>query len=70
MKIGDTVFALGRYLPCGETQVVEAKIDHIAHRQFVAYTVQGHGEWRFSKKNIGKSVFDTFDAAKKALGEK
>lgn len=40
MKIGDTVFVLGRYLPCGETQVVEAKIDHIEHRQFVAYNAE------------------------------
>lgn len=69
MKIGDIVFVLGRYLPCGKTHVVEAKIDHIEHRQFVAYNVEGYGEWRFSKKHIGKSVFNTFDAAKKVLGE-
>lgn len=57
VEIGITVFVLGRYTPCGKTIVVEAKIDHIEHRQFVAYTVDGPGEWRFSRKNFGRSVF-------------
>lgn len=69
MKIGDVVFLLGRYTPCGETVIVEAKIDHIQHRQFVAYTVDGPGEWHFSRRHIGKSAFPTLGEAEAALGK-
>ena len=68
VKVGDTVFVLGRYTPCGETVIVEAMISHIEHRQFAAYTVNGHGEWRFSRKDVGKAVFFTRAEAEAALG--
>jgi hypothetical protein len=64
MKIGDTVFIIGRYTPCGDDVLVEAKIDHIQHRQFVAYTVGDEpGEWHFSRRHVGKSVFTAREAA-------
>ena len=67
MKIGDTVFIIGRYTPCGDDVLIEAKIDHIQHRQFVAYTVGDEpGEWHFSKRYVGKSVFTTREAALEA----
>ena len=69
-KIGVTVFIIGRYTPCGDDVLIKAKIDHIQHRQFVAYTVGDEpGEWRFSKKHIGKAVFCEREAVEKVLEE-
>lgn len=62
MKIGDIVYIIGKYSfdPNKRTQVMEVKISHIKHRQFITYrTDGGPGEWRFSNKHLGKCVFLT-----------
>lgn len=60
MKIGDKVYIIGKYFLDEQTQVMEVKISHIKHRQFVAYRTDGEsGEWRFSNKHLGKCVFLT-----------
>lgn len=69
VKIGDTVYILGAYVPCGEVSVVEAVIDHIKHRQFAAFKVDGPGTWYFSHRHIGKTVFLTREDAEAALRE-
>lgn len=58
--IGDIVYVLGKYLPDSNAplHLMECKISHIKHRQFVAYRTDGEcGEWCFSKKHYGKLVF-------------
>ena len=58
--IGDTVYILGKYLPDCKAPLLlmECKISHIKHRQFIAYRTDGvWGEWAFSKKHYGKCVF-------------
>lgn len=58
--IGDTVYVLGKYLPSDYEPLLllECKISHIEHRQFVAYRTDGEtGKWCFSKKHHNKSVF-------------
>ena len=58
--IGDIVYVLGKYLPDANAPLLlmECKISHIKHRQFVAYRTDGEsGEWCFSKKHYNKSVF-------------
>ena len=59
-SIGQTVYILGRYsfTSFAPVCIIEAKISHIEHRQYVAYGVNGSdGTWRFSRKHYGKSVF-------------
>ena len=69
MKIGDTVYIIGKYLPYTTEPyvIVSGKIECIKHRQFVVYD---KGEWRFSRKHLGKCVFLTREAAEKALEDK
>ena len=58
--IGDIVFILGKYIPdaCAPLLLLECKISHIKHRQFVAYRTDGKvGEWKFSKRHYNKCVF-------------
>lgn len=69
MKIGDTVYIIGKYSfdPNECAKVMEVKISHISHNQFVAYRTDGiSGEWRFSNRHLGKCVFLT---EKKAITE-
>lgn len=66
MKIGDIVYIFGKYTfdSSEKPQLLEVKISHIKHRQFVAYrTDGGHGEWCFSKKHLGQSLFLTREDA-------
>ena len=59
-KIGMTVYILGKYVPDPTTPILllECKISHIKHRQFVAYRTDGEtGEWLFSSKHYNKCVF-------------
>lgn len=59
-SIGDTVYILGKYLPDASAPLLllECKISHIKHRQFVAFRTDGEtGEWKFSKKHHNKCVF-------------
>lgn len=71
MKIGDTVFIIGKYVPdpSEKPRIIEAQISHIKHRQFVAYGINENnlGSWSFSKKHVGKCVFTTRELAEKAL---
>ena len=58
--IGAIVYVLGKYLPSDYAPLLllECKISHIEHRQFVAYRIDGEtGKWCFSKKHYNKSVF-------------
>lgn len=58
--IGDIVYILAKYVPdpCAPLLLLECKISHVEHRQFVAYrTDGGAGIWRFSKKHYDKCVF-------------
>ena len=66
MKIGDTVYIIGKYLPYTTEPyvIVSGKIECIKHRQFVVYD---KGEWRFSRKHLGKCVFLTREEAEKEL---
>ncbi len=67
-SVGDTVFILGKYLPdfSSPLLLLECKISHIKRRQFVAYRVDGEvGEWRFSRKDLGKCVFKDKEEAEK-----
>ena len=59
-SIGDVVFILAKYIPdaCAPLLLLECKISHIEHRQFVAYRTDGEtGSWKFSKKHYNKCVF-------------
>ena len=69
MKIGDTVYIIGKYLPFSSEPyvLIYGKIECIKHRQFVVYD---RGEWRFSRKHLGKCVFLTREEAEKALEER
>ncbi len=73
MKIGDTVFIIGKYTffaPAGTPKIIEAKISHIKHRQFVAYEIDNeHGEWCFSQKHLNVTVFLTRKEAENVLKE-
>lgn len=72
MGINDIVYIIGKYIPdpMEKPQIMEVKISHIKHRQFVAYRTDGEtGEWCFSKKHLGKCVFLTREAAEKVLKE-
>lgn len=70
-KVGDTVFVIEKYVPdpSEKPRIIEAQISHIKHRQFVAYGIDENnlGEWCFSRKHIGKSVFYSREEAEKAL---
>lgn len=57
--VGDTVYILGKYMVNAYSPLcmIEAKISHIDHKQFVAYGLNGYSEWRFSKKHYNKAVF-------------
>jgi len=56
--LGDIVYILGKYHPCGDLLLFEAKIEYIKQRQFVAHRTDGEaGEWLFSKKHFNKAVF-------------
>lgn len=64
--IGDTVYILAKYVPdpCAPLLLLECKISHIEHRQFVAYRTDGEtGIWKFSKKDHNKCVFTDKDKA-------
>lgn len=71
MKMNDIVFIIGKYIPdpSEKPRIIEARISHIKHRQFVAYDLDenNHGIFNFSKKHIGKCVFTTRKAAEQAL---
>ena len=59
-EIGDVVYILGKYLPLADAPLLllECKISHIQHRQFVAYRTDGEtGVWKFSRKDYNKAVF-------------
>lgn len=58
--IGDIVYVIGKYLPSDDAPLLllECKISHIEHRQFVAFRTDGEtGVWRFSRKDYNKCVF-------------
>ena len=58
--IDDVVYILEKYLVNAHAPLVliEAKIMHIEHRQFVAYGINGsHGKWYFSNYHYNKEVF-------------
>ena len=73
-QVGDTVFVIGKYVPdpLEKPRIIEAQISHIKHRQYVAYGIDENnfGEWCFSRKHIGKSVFYSREEAEKALRER
>lgn len=70
MKVGDYVFIIGKYVPDATAPyvLVEGKITHIKHRQYVVYN--NTGRWAFSGRHIGKCVFMTREEAEKALKER
>ena len=71
--IGDIVYILGKYLPDSQAPLLlmECKISHIEHRQFVAYRTDGEtGTWKFSKKHYKKCVFTDKEAAEAKLKER
>lgn len=69
MKIGDMVYIIGKYIPSSTEPyvLVSGKIECIKRRQFVVYD---NGEWRFSRKHLGKCVFLNREEAEKALAER
>lgn len=72
-SIGDTVYILAKYVPDSSAPLLllECKISHVEHRQFVAYCTDGSaGIWRFSRKHYNKCVFKDKDKAEKALAER
>ena len=71
--IGDIVYVLGKYYFDFDAPLLlmECKISHIKHRQFVAYRTDGEsGEWRFSKKHYNQCVFKTREEAEQAFRER
>lgn len=63
-QIGDTVYILGKRVISSDAPLllIAAKISHMKHRQFVAYEIGENGElsggeWHFSDKYYGLSVF-------------
>jgi len=71
MKIGDIVYILGKYyFDQKPPLLLEVKISHIEHRQFVAYRTDGEsGKWCFSRKHLGKCLFLKKAEAEAALQE-
>lgn len=57
--VGDVVYVLGKYMVRADFPVciIRAEINHVRHRQFVAYGLDDYSEWRFSAKHYNKSVF-------------
>ena len=71
--IGDIVYILGKYFPTAHAPLLllECKISHIKHRQFVAYRTDGEvGDWKFSRKHYNKCVFKDKDKAIEAWKER
>ena len=69
--IGDIVYVLGKYLPDSKVILIECKISHIEHRQFVAYRTDGEtGKWCFSKKYYNKCVFTDKEKATEELNRR
>ena len=68
-EIGDIVYIIGKYMPNAfeKTYIIEAKISHIEHRQFVAYETNGPCSWKFSNRHYNKSVFKDKENAIKKL---
>lgn len=63
-QIGNTVYILGKRTVSASAPLylITAKITHVSHRQFVARELDANGvpnggEWRFSNKHFGLSVF-------------
>ncbi|MGM9551946.1 MAG: hypothetical protein ACI3XA_06775 [Clostridia bacterium] len=67
MKIGDTVYLLGRFGFSFEHKVyiIKVKIVDIVHGRF--YAVSESGSWTFNRKDIGKAVFENEEDAVKEL---
>jgi hypothetical protein len=62
--VGETVYILGKHTVSASAPLylITAQITHISHRQFVARELDANGmpsggEWRFSNKHFGLSVF-------------
>ena len=68
---GDVVYVIGKYRfsPDERPKVVEARVAYCYRKQLYTYPTGNHGTFKFSNRDMGKSVFFSQEEAEAALAK-
>ncbi len=66
---GDVLYIIGKYSfsPSENPQVVEVQVAYKSRKQFFAYPTKGHGTFKLTNSDLGKTVFYNREDAEQVL---
>lgn len=69
ISVGDVLYILGKYSfsPSEDPQVVEVQVAYSYRKQFYGYPTKGHGSFKFTNSDLGKTVFYNREDAERIL---
>lgn len=69
ISVGDVLYIIGKYSfsPDENPAVVEVQVAYEFRKQFYAYPTKGHGTFKLTNNNWGKTVFKNRDDAETVL---
>lgn len=69
ISVGDILYIIGKYSfsPNENPQVVEVQVAYKFRKQFYAYPTKGHGSFKLTNSDLGKTVFYNRDDAERVL---
>ncbi len=69
ISVGDVLYIIGKYSfsVSEQPQVVEVQVAYKFRKQFFAYPTKGHGTFKLTNNDWGKTVFKNRDDAERVL---
>lgn len=69
ISVGDVLYIIGKYSfsPSENPQVVEVQVAYKERKQFYGYPTKGHGTFKFTNSDLGKTVFYNREDAERIL---
>lgn len=69
ISVGDVLYIIGKYSFSTDEnpEVVEVQVAYKCRKQFYAYPTKGHGVFKLTNNDWGKTVFDNRDDAERIL---
>lgn len=70
ISVGDVLYIIGKYSfnPSEDPQVIEVQVAYTLRKCWYAYPTKGHGTFKLTNSDIGKTVFITRTEAELVLG--